>query len=266
MLENGAFIVAGLARARPESGVPAGLWSWRVQPRQEAHNDIWWTHRFFGNMRSMLKVGLTGGIACGKSYTLKEFQRYGAHSIDADQIVHQLLLPGHAGYKEVVETFGSEFLNADSQLDRRRLGELVFSDEAARRKLNKIIHPLVLAEEKRQIEEAALIHRRTPMIVVDAALMVEVGSYRNYDVILMVYARPDVQLMRLMLRDNLTEQEALKRIASQMPLLEKLKYADYVIENSGKLSNTAEQVDHTFKDILFRYEENDFQGSGKLRQ
>ncbi len=216
-------------------------------------------------MLSMLKVGLTGGIACGKSYTLKEFQRYGAHPVDADQIVHQLLLPGHAGYQKVVETFGSEFLDADSQLDRRRLGNLVFSDGAARQKLNEIMHPLVFAEEKRQVEEAELIHRRTPMIVVDAALMIETGSYRNYDVIMMVYARPEVQLMRLILRDHLTEQEALKRIASQMPLLEKLKYADYVIENSGKLSNTAEQVAHTFKDILFRYEENDFQGSGRLR-
>jgi len=214
----------------------------------------------------MLKVGLTGGIACGKSYTLKEFQRYGAHAIDADQIVHQLLLPGHAGYQKVVETFGTEFLDADSKLDRRRLGDLVFSDGAARQKLNDIIHPLVFAEEKRQIEEAELIRRRTPMIVVDAALMIETGSYRNYDVILMVYSRPEVQLMRLILRDNLTEEEALKRIVSQMPLLEKLKYADYVIENSGKLSNTAEQVAHAFKDIVFRYEENDFQGSGKLRQ
>jgi len=217
-------------------------------------------------MLSMLKVGLTGGIACGKSYTLKEFQRYGAHAIDADQIVHQLLLPGHAGYQKVVETFGTEFLDADSKLDRRRLGDLVFSDGAARQKLNDIIHPLVFAEEKRQIEEAELIRRRTPMIVVDAALMIETGSYRNYDVILMVYSRPEVQLMRLILRDNLTEEEALKRIVSQMPLLEKLKYADYVIENSGKLSNTAEQVAHAFKDIVFRYEENDFQGSGKLRQ
>ncbi|RPJ61355.1 MAG: dephospho-CoA kinase [Acidobacteria bacterium] len=216
-------------------------------------------------MLNMLKVGLTGGIACGKSYTLKEFQRYGAHTIDADKIVHQLLMPGHAGYKKVVEAFGSQFLNSDSQLDRRRLADLVFSDGEALRKLNEIMHPLVFAEEKRQIEEAELIRRRTPMIVVDAALMVETGSYRNYDVILMVYSRPEVQLMRLILRDHLTEQEASKRIASQMPLLQKLKYADYVIQNSGKLSNTAEQVAHTFKDLVFRYEENDFQGSWKLR-
>jgi len=214
----------------------------------------------------MLKVGLTGGIACGKSYTLKEIQRYGAHPIDADRIVHQLLMPGHAGYQKVVEHFGKEFLNGDSQLDRRRLGDLVFSDPSARQKLNEIMHPLVFAEEKRQIEEAELIHRRTPMIVVDAALMIETGSYRNYDVIMMVYARPEVQLMRLILRDHMTENEALKRIESQMPLLDKLKYADYVIENSGKLSNTAEQVAHTVKDIIFRYEENDLQGSGRLRE
>lgn len=214
----------------------------------------------------MLKVGLTGGIACGKSFTLKEFQRHGAHAIDADEIVHQLLLPGHAGYRKILETFGTGFLKADSQLDRRRLGELVFSDEAVRQRLNAIIHPLVFAEEKRQIEEAELMGRHTPMIVVDAALMIETGSYRNYDVILMVYSRPEVQLMRLVLRDHLTEDEAQRRIASQMPLLEKLKYADYVIENSGKLSHTAEQVAHTFKDILFRYEENDFQGSWKLRK
>ncbi len=217
-------------------------------------------------MLSMLKVGLTGGIACGKSYTLKELQRYGAHTIDADKIVHQLLLPGHAGYKKVVAAFGTEFLNEDSQLDRRRLGDFVFSHPEARQKLNEIMHPLVFAEERRQIEEAELIRRRTPMIVVDAALMVETGSYQNYDVIMMVYSRPEVQLMRLILRDHMTEGEALKRIASQMPLLQKLKYADYVIENSGKLSNTAEQVGCTFKDILFRYEENDLQGRWKLTE
>ncbi|HXK61851.1 MAG TPA: dephospho-CoA kinase [Acidobacteriota bacterium] len=212
----------------------------------------------------MLKVGLTGGIACGKSYTLKELHRHGAHPIDADKIVHQLLLPGHEGYKRVVEAFGLEFLNSDSHLDRRKLGDLVFSDPTAREKLNQLIHPLVFEEERRLIEEAQLIHRRAPMVVVDAALMVEAGSYRNYDVIVMVYARPEVQLMRLILRDNLTEEEAIKRIESQMPLLEKIKYADYVIENSGKLSNTAEQVAFTFKDLIFRYEENDFEGGWRL--
>jgi len=212
----------------------------------------------------MLKVGLTGGIACGKSYTLKELQRHGAYTIDADAIVHQLMLPGHPGYHKVVEAFGTEFLNSDSYIDRRKLANLVFSDPAARQKLNEIIHPLVFAEEKRQVEEAELIQRRTPMVVVDAALMIEAGSYRNYDVILMVYARPEVQLMRLMLRDQLDAEDALKRIASQMALLEKIKYADYVIENSGKLSNTSEQVTHTFRDLVFRYEENDFEGSWKL--
>jgi dephospho-CoA kinase len=213
----------------------------------------------------MLKVGLTGGIACGKSRTLKQFERLGAHAIDADRVARYLMDPGKPGYDQVVQEFGKEFLAPDSRIDRKKLGQLVFSDEAARNRLNRIVHPLVLAEEKRLIEEAELTHPRTPMIIVDAALMVETGSYRNYQVVVMVHCRPEVQLMRLMMRDGLDEEEARKRINSQMPLLEKVKYADYIIENSGKLSNTDEQVKYTFKDLLFRYEENDFEEMWKLQ-
>ena len=212
----------------------------------------------------MLKVGLTGGIACGKSHTLKQFQKLGAYTIDADLIVHRLLEPGQSGYAQVVEQFGRDYLDRDSRLDRRKLGDLVFSQEEARQKLNRIIHPLVFKEEAALISEAEATHRGAPMIVVDAALMVEAGSYRSYQVVVMMYCRPEVQLNRLKLRDRLSEAEALKRVASQMPLLEKVRYADYVIENSGKLSNTNEQVKFTFKDLLFRYQENDFENMWKV--
>jgi dephospho-CoA kinase len=212
----------------------------------------------------MLKVGLTGGIACGKSYTLKQFQKLGAFAIDADQIVHQLLEPGALGYEKVIEVFGRKFLDEDSRLNRRKLGELVFSQEEARQKLNSIMHPLVFVEEAKLVSEAEATHYGAPMIIVDAALMVEVGAFRDYQAVVMLYCRPEVQLMRLRRRDGLSEEEAMKRIESQMPLLEKIKYADYIIENSGKLAHTDEQVTHTFKDLLFRYQENDFDSMWKV--
>jgi dephospho-CoA kinase len=213
----------------------------------------------------MLKVGLTGGIACGKSRTLKQFEKLGACTIDADHLARYLMDPGKPGYQQVIQEFGKEFVGADSRIDRKKLGELVFTDEEARNRLNRIIHPLVFEEERRLIEEAEFTHRRAPMIIVDAALMVETGSYRNYQVVVMVHCRPEVQVMRLMMRDQLDEEQARNRINSQMPLLEKIKYADYIIENSGKLSNTDEQVKYTFKDLLFRYEENDFEEMWKLQ-
>lgn len=207
----------------------------------------------------MLKVGLSGGIACGKSYTLDQFRKLGAFTLDADKIAHHLLQPGQLGYQKVVEVFGSSYLTADLTIDRQKLGRLVFSDAEARQRLNRIVHPLVFEEEKRQIAEAESTHRGAPLILVDAALMVETGSFQNYQVILMLYCKPDVQLTRLMLRDKLPPHEARQRINSQMPILEKVKYGDYIIENSGKLSHTREQVEYVFKDLLFRYGENDFQ-------
>jgi len=199
---------------------------------------------------SMLKVGLTGGIGCGKSHILREFHKLGVYTIDADEIAHEVILPDQSAYEQILEIFGPEILASDRTINRKKLGERVFSDEQAREKLNQIVHPLVLEEEARRVAE---IEERedpkSPILMVDAALMVETGSYRKYDCVVVVYCTPQVQLQRVIARDRLSEEEALQRIQSQMPLLEKIKYADYIIENSGRFSETNEQIKHIFTEL-----------------
>ena len=200
---------------------------------------------------SMLKVGLTGGIGCGKSHILREFHKLGVYTIDADEIAHEVILPDRSAYEKILETFGPEILASDRTIDRKKLGEKVFSDEKAREKLNRIVHPLILEEETRRVAEfQEREDPKFPIIMVDAALMVETGSYRKYDSVVVVYCPPQVQLQRVIARDRLSEEEALQRIQSQMPLLEKIKYADYIIESSGRLSETNEQVKHIFTELV----------------
>jgi len=200
---------------------------------------------------SMLKVGLTGGIGCGKSHVLREFHKLGVYTIDADEIAHEVILPDQSAYEQILETFGTEILASDRTIDRKKLGEKVFSDEKAREKLNRIVHPLVLEEVARRVANFEEREDPTsPIIMVDAALMVETGSYRKYDSVVVVYCPPQVQLQRVIARDRLSEEEALQRIESQMPLLEKIKYADYIIESSGKLSETKEQVKPIFTELV----------------
>ncbi|MBI4445127.1 MAG: dephospho-CoA kinase [Acidobacteria bacterium] len=205
----------------------------------------------------MFQVGLTGGIACGKSHTLRELRKLGAYTIDADQIAHDVIQRGQPAYEAVVNHFGREILDAQGSIDRGKLGKIVFSDASARQRLNELVHPHVLAQEehlKQEILDNAT-RLRSPILVVDAALMVEVGSYRRYEVLIVVYCHPAIQLKRLMSRDGLSEEDALRRIQSQMPLLEKIKYADYIIENSRKLSDTNHQIKQTFAELVNRYEE-----------
>ncbi len=200
---------------------------------------------------SMLKVGLTGGIGCGKSHILREFHKLGVYTIDADEIAHEVILPDQSAYEQILETFGPEILASDRTIDRKKLGEKVFSDEKAREKLNRIVHPLVLEEVARRVAKFEEREDPTsPIIMVDAALMVETGSYRKYDSVVVVYCPPQVQLQRVIARDRLSEEEALQRIESQMPLLEKIKFADYIIESSGKLSETKEQVKPIFTELV----------------
>ncbi len=201
---------------------------------------------------AMLKVGLTGGIACGKSYTLKEFQKLGVYGIDLDQVGHLVIEPDRPAYHEVVEAFGREILDSEGLIDRKRLGRIVFSDEEARERLNAIVHPYIFEEEQRRLTalQYPLSNLRPKIVMIDAALMVETGYSKNYDVLIVVYCKLEVQLRRLLYRDMIPEDEALRRINSQMPLLEKVKYGDYVIENSGKLSNTQDQIRHVYAELL----------------
>ncbi|MDA2938034.1 dephospho-CoA kinase [Acidobacteria bacterium AH-259-A15] len=199
----------------------------------------------------MLKVGLTGGIACGKSHVLRGFQNLGVYTIDADEIAHQVILPGKAAYKKIVHTFGHGILAPDQTIDRKKLGKLVFFDEEARQELNRIVHPFVLEEEERLMSNFGTAKDpKSPMVMVDAALMVETGSYRKYDFLIVVYCDSLIQLRRLMSRESLSQEEAMRRIRTQMPLSEKVKHADYIVDNSGRLSDTKEQIKQIFTELV----------------
>jgi dephospho-CoA kinase len=189
----------------------------------------------------MLLVGLTGGIASGKSLVARVFKDLGAHLIDADRIVHELLEPDQEAGREVLDFFGKEFLLPDGRINRRKLGEIVFKDAEKRAWLNKCLHPRVFEAYQAQVRQA---RSRSPraVVVLDAALLIETGYQRKMDRVVVVYAEPEQQLERLIRRDRFTKEEALARIGSQMPLAEKRGYADYVIDNTGTRDRTEQQA------------------------
>ncbi len=198
---------------------------------------------------SVMRVGLTGGIACGKSVVMRELGRLGCHLIDADQIARDVVEPEQPGWQRVVQQFGPEVLLADGQIDRRRLGRIIFSDPSKREKLNHMLHPLILEAEEDRIYwlKKSGFHG---LIVVEAALMIEAGSHKNYEKLIVVYCDPTVQLKRLALRDKLTIDEARGRIESQMPLEDKMKHASHLIDTSGSLRSTHEQVRNVYYALL----------------
>jgi dephospho-CoA kinase len=196
----------------------------------------------------MLKIGLTGGIATGKSYVLGLLQELGCEVIDADIIAHRMIEPGQLAYKEIVDHFGRTVLDLAGKIDRARLGAIVFNDPRQRAKLNSIVHPRVFEAQERWFAELA---ERKPdaIAVVDAALMIETGSYRRYDKLIVVHCRPDLQLQRLMARNNLSREEASARISSQMPAEEKLRYADFAVDTSNGFEDTRLHVESLYSEL-----------------
>jgi dephospho-CoA kinase len=190
----------------------------------------------------MLRVGLTGGIGTGKTTVGMMFVELGCHLIDADRVTHQLLRPGESVYTAVVHAFGEHILAPDRTINRKVLGEIVFNDPEARAKLNSLVHPAVIQHQRDWLKE---MEARDPggVSIVDATLMIEVGTYKNYDKLIVVTCVPEGQKSRLRARSGLSEEEIEARIRSQMPLEEKVKYADFVIDNSGDLSETRHQVE-----------------------
>jgi dephospho-CoA kinase len=179
----------------------------------------------------MLRVGLTGSIAVGKSFVAGVFAELGCHVLDADQTAREVVLPGSPGLQSVAKTFGEEILNADGTLNRQQMGALVFADEAKRLQLNQILHPFIIARQDEILREW---EKEDPegIGMVDAALMIESGGYKRFDKLIVVHCRPEVQLERLMLRNGLSRAEAQRRIDSQMPQEEKQRFADYLIDTS----------------------------------
>jgi dephospho-CoA kinase len=196
----------------------------------------------------MLIVGLTGGIASGKSLVAKVFHDLGAHVIDADKIVHELLEPGQQAWKEVVEYFGPEIEFPDRTINRRKLGEIVFNDAEKRAWLNQCLHPRVFAVYTARVKHlcARALHA---IIVLDAALLIETGYHKKMDRLVVVYADQEQQMERLTNRDRLSREQALVRIRSQMPLSEKRRQADYVIENTGTREDTEQQAREIFQKL-----------------
>jgi dephospho-CoA kinase len=199
----------------------------------------------------MLHVGLTGNIASGKSYASMKFAELGAHVIDADRIVHELLARGTKTQKKVIEAFGDEILRGDGSVDRKLLGKIIFCDPEKRLLLNRLTHPVIGEEIRGRI---SVVEKTSAggIIIVEAALMVETGTYHNYHLLIVVSCDPALQVSRLVDRDNLTPEEAKDRISSQMPIEEKLKLADYTIDTSGTLRQTQVQVESIYRDLLIQ--------------
>jgi dephospho-CoA kinase len=190
----------------------------------------------------MLRVGLTGGIGTGKTTVGMMFVELGCHLIDADRVTHQLFRPGEPVYSAVAQAFGERILAPDRTINRKALAEIVFNDPEARAKLNNLVHPAVIQRQRDWLKEMEV---KDPIgvSIVDAALMIEVGTYKYYDKVIVVTCTPEVQKERLRARSALSEEQIEARIRSQMPLEEKVKYADFVIDNSRGFSSTRTQVE-----------------------
>lgn len=193
----------------------------------------------------MIFAGLTGGMACGKSFVGKEFARLGAHLIEADQLGHQVLLPGGEAYQETVSQFGEEILHADGTIDRSLLAARVFPDAEALARLNAIVHPAVRA---RALHEAKI--TGAAVTVYAAAILIESGGYKDCDKIILVGCPVKQQIERALERGGITLEQIRARISRQIPLEEKLKYADYLIDTSGTKQETLRQTKMVYNELV----------------
>lgn len=196
----------------------------------------------------ILRVGLTGGIASGKSTVAGIFAELGAITIDADKVVAHLYQPGNAGHRALVSTYGDEILRADGEIDRVKLSAIAFSSENEARKLNALIHPIVMAEEARMAEDLAR-SMDDAIVIVEATLLLEAGGKARYDRIIVVDVPPDLQLARAVGR-GMIEDEAARRMKHQMPREERLAAADYVIVNSGDREETKQRVREVYAQLV----------------
>src|SRR5262245_54187395 len=194
-----------------------------------------------GARRAFFLVGLTGGIASGKSAVSRQLQELGCRLGGADALAREVVAPGEPAWRAVVAEFGRDVTSAGGQLDRKRLGALVFADPVRRKALEAITHPAIMAR-RQAILDAWASEGFDGLVVLDIPLLIEVGAVGHVDRVVLVYAERDVQLERLVARDSFDRAEAERRVASQMPLEEKVRHADYVIDNSGTPEETAAQV------------------------
>lgn len=196
----------------------------------------------------MLKVGLTGGYASGKSFVASHLERLGCHLIYADKLGHQVLEPGGDAYHPTVDVFGCGLLAADGRIDRKKLGSIVFGAPDLLKTLNGIIHPAVFRLEERELADW---EAQNPfgIAVVEAAILIETGRYTMFDRLIVTACQQETQIARGMKRDGLSREEVLMRIGRQLPVEEKRQHAHYVIDTDGTEEQTAQQVKQVFTEL-----------------
>lgn len=195
-------------------------------------------------------VGLTGGIASGKSVVSNYLKQKGIPIIDVDVVAREVVEPGTRGLQKIVDHFGTDYLTSEQTLDRKKLGQLIFSNEAAREQLAVFLDQAIL--DRMQELTAAYRTRQEPLIVWDMALLIEKNYQSLVDEVLLVSVAPDIQVERLMARDHISAKEAKQKIASQLPLQEKKRFADLLVDNSGTLDETYRQIDHWLENLKER--------------
>ncbi|MCP3176776.1 dephospho-CoA kinase [Desulfuromonas sp. KJ2020] len=196
----------------------------------------------------MMVVGVTGGIATGKSAVVEQFRQLGAAVISADELAREIVRPGEEALAQLVARFGQDILQADGTLDRKALAEIIFADPAARQDLNQITHPAIARLAAARF--ASLQRQGEALVIYEAPLLFEAGAESRVDRVLVVTAPAEVQRRRLMARDGLDDQAAQARITAQMPLADKVRRADFVVENAGSIDELATQVRELYGRLL----------------
>lgn len=195
----------------------------------------------------MFKLGLTGGIATGKTTISNYLKTKRIPVLDADEYARKVVGPGTPGLTDIVNTFGKQVLQSDDSLNRKLLGQIIFNDMTARQKLNDITHPRIQQMMTDELQKLA--KGKTSLVILDIPLLLENHNIAGADAIMVVTVPESIQLNRLMQRNNLTKEEAQRRIDAQMPLSEKEKLADFIVDNSGTIANTLTQVDKVIQNI-----------------
>ena len=196
----------------------------------------------------MLRVGLTGSIAVGKSYVSGVLAELGCHVVDADVVARRVVEPGAEGLRRIVDEFGEWVLKPDGTLDRAAVSAVIFKDPAKRELINSLLHPLIIAEQDETLRRWEEEDPRG-IGVVDAALIIESGGHVRFDKLVVVHCRPEVQLERLMRRNGYTREEAAARIGAQMPQEEKLRHADFAIDTSGSYEESRRRTEEVYAEL-----------------
>lgn len=196
----------------------------------------------------MLKVGLTGSIAVGKTFVCSVMSDLGCFVLDADKTAREVVAAGTVGLAKIEESFGPDVLLANGELNRVKMGEIVFADEEKRQLLNSIVHPLVFEAQDKWLQDCKA-ESPKGIAIVDAALMIESGGYKRFDKLIVVWCRPEIQFERLMNRNHLNKEQALARINAQMPQEEKKSFADYLIDTSDGFDAARKETERVWREL-----------------